>query len=92
MSSMPPVPPGDSPFTPNPDIDLNLNAAAAAYEVDTRMNGLVKDLLELEVSPQEALFGDRSRGMTRREFVEGFRAWQDLLKRSEAKQRRRVVE
>ncbi len=89
MSSLPSVPAGDSSFTPNPDFDLNVNAAAAAYEVDTRMNGLVKGLLDLNVSPQEALFGERSMGMTKREFVEGFRAWQDFLRTKEARQRAR---
>jgi hypothetical protein len=85
MSNIPPNPEGDPSFSPNPDFSLNLNAAAAAYEVDVRMNGLVDDLLETEVSLKETLFGDTSRGMTKKEFVEGFRLWQNVLRAQESK-------
>ncbi len=85
MSANQPNPIGDPSFIPNPDFCLNVNAAAAAYEVDVRMNGLVQDLVETDVPLKEALFGDGSRGMTKKEFVEGFRLWQKVLRTHEAR-------
>jgi len=79
MSTIPPVPAGDPTFSPNPDIDLDLNAAAAAYAADVGLNQLVGDLLATGANASDLLGGSQGPGMSRREFAQGFRIWQERL-------------